>query len=74
MDFVADCLATGPMVLILSVIDAYTRECMALEADFGLGSGRVTRVLEQANRRSPSAAGPRPHARTMARSSRRGAC
>jgi putative transposase len=27
--------------------DAYTRECLALEADTSLGSGRVTRVLEQ---------------------------
>jgi hypothetical protein len=32
------------------VVDAYPRECIALEADLGLGSGRVTRVLEQANR------------------------
>jgi putative transposase len=29
------------------VVDAYTRECVALEADFSLGSGRVTRVLER---------------------------
>ena len=36
------------MVRILSVVDAYTRECVALEADFSLGSGRVTRVLERA--------------------------
>jgi putative transposase len=48
MDFVVDGLATGRMVRILSVVDAYTRECVALEADFSLGSGRVTRVLERA--------------------------
>jgi putative transposase len=35
------------MVRILSVVDAYTRECLALEADTCLGSGRVTRVLER---------------------------
>ena len=35
------------MVRILSVVDAYTRECLALEADTSLGSGRVTRVLER---------------------------
>jgi putative transposase len=29
------------------VVDAYTRECVALEADTSLGSGRVTRVLER---------------------------
>jgi hypothetical protein len=33
MDFVVDGLATGRMVRILSVVDAYTRECVALEAD-----------------------------------------
>ena len=31
----------------LSVVDAYTRECLALEVDTSLGSGRVTRVLER---------------------------
>ncbi len=47
MDFVVDGLANGRMVRILSVVDAYTRECLALEADVSLGSGRVTRVLDQ---------------------------
>ncbi len=45
MDFIVDGLATGRMVRILSVVDAYTRECLALEADTSLGSGGVTRVL-----------------------------
>jgi putative transposase len=31
----------------LSVVDAYMRECLALEADTSLGSDRVTRVLER---------------------------
>ena len=47
MDFIVDGLATGRMIRILSVVDAYTRECLALEADTSLGSGRVTRVLER---------------------------
>jgi putative transposase len=47
MDFSVDGLATGRMVRILSVIDAYTRECLALEADTCPGSGRVTRMLER---------------------------
>jgi putative transposase len=47
MDFIVDGLATGRMVRILNVMDAYTRECLALEADTSLGSGRVTRVLER---------------------------
>jgi putative transposase len=47
MDFIVDGLATGRMVRILSVVDAYTRECLALEVDTSLGSGRVTRVLDR---------------------------
>ena len=47
MDFIVDGLAAGRMVRILSVVDAYTRECLALEADTSLGSGRVMRVLER---------------------------
>ena len=47
MDFIVDGLGNGRMVRILSVVDAYTRECLALEADTSLGSRRVTRVLEQ---------------------------
>ena len=48
MDFIVDGLATGRMVRILTVVDAYTRERLDLEADTSLGSGRVTRVLERA--------------------------
>ena len=47
MDFIVDGLANGRMVRILSVVDAFTRECLALEADVSLGSGRVTRVLDE---------------------------
>ena len=36
MDFIVDGLATGRMVRILSVVDVYTRECLALEADTSL--------------------------------------
>jgi putative transposase len=31
---------------VLSVVDAYTRECLALEVDTSFASHRVTRVLE----------------------------
>ena len=47
MDFIVDGLASGRIVRILSVVYAFTRECLALEADSSLGSGRVTRVLER---------------------------
>ena len=39
MDFIVDGLANGRMVRILSVVDAFTRECLALEADTSLGIG-----------------------------------
>ena len=47
MDFIVDGFANGRMVRILSVIDAYTRECLALEPDTSIGSDRVTRVLDR---------------------------
>lgn len=47
IDFIVDGLASGRMVRILSVVDVYTRECLALEADTSIGSGRVIRVLER---------------------------
>ena len=48
LDFVSDRLATGRSVRVLSVVDAFTRECIALEADTSFASRRVTRVLEAA--------------------------
>jgi len=32
--------------VVLTVVDAYTRECLALEVDTSFASRRVTRVLE----------------------------
>jgi len=48
VDFASDTLATGRSLRVLSVVDAFTRECVALEADTSFASRRVTRVLEQA--------------------------
>lgn len=47
LDFVHDAVASGRAVRVLSVLDAYTRECLALEVDTSFASRRVTRVLEQ---------------------------
>jgi putative transposase len=47
MDFIVDGLANGRMIRILSVVDAFTRECLVPEADTSLGSGRVTRELDR---------------------------
>ena len=47
MDFVMDGLATGRALRLLTVVDNYTRECLAIEVDSCLSSQRVTRVLER---------------------------
>ena len=47
LDFAHDAVACGRSIRVLSVVDAYTRECLALEVDTSLASRRVTRVLEQ---------------------------
>jgi len=46
LDFVHDAVGRGRTIRVLSVVDAYTRECLALEADTSSASRRVTRVLE----------------------------
>lgn len=45
MDFVSDYLAGGRRFRTLNIIDAFTRECLAIEVDFSLPSARVVRVL-----------------------------
>jgi putative transposase len=45
MDFVSDCLATGQTVRILTIVDDFTRECLALESDTSISGLRVARVL-----------------------------
>lgn len=47
MDFVSDTLAKGRTFRVLTIIDEYTRECLALEADTSLPGLRVVRVLQQ---------------------------
>lgn len=47
LDFASDAIATGRAIRVLSIIDAFTRECLALEVDTSFASQRVTRVLEQ---------------------------
>jgi putative transposase len=57
LDFVHDAAESGRKFRALSVVDPYTRECLALEVDTSMGSRRVTRVLEQiiAERGAPQA-------------------
>jgi len=45
IDFASDVAASGQRLRIFSVVDAFTRECLALETDTSLPSRRITRVL-----------------------------
>ena len=47
LDFVSDTLATGQTFRVLTVVDEYTRESLAIEVDTSLPALRVVRVLEQ---------------------------
>lgn len=45
MDFVSDQLADGRVFRMLVVMDVYSRECLAVEADTSIGGQRVARTL-----------------------------
>ena len=45
MDFMSDALANGQKLRVLTVVDAYTRECVALEAGSHFRGPDVARVL-----------------------------
>jgi putative transposase len=47
MDFVSDTLAYGRTFRVLTIIDEYTRECLAVEADTSLPGLRVIRALQR---------------------------
>ena len=47
MDFVSDCVSTGRVIRMLTVVDNCTRECPAIEVDTSLGGLRVRRVLDR---------------------------
>jgi putative transposase len=47
MDFVSDSMATGQTLRVLTVVDDYTRECLAMETDTSLSGWRVRRVLDR---------------------------
>ena len=46
LDFLSDAFTDGRRFRILSVVDDFTRECLALVADTSLGGQRVVRELE----------------------------
>jgi putative transposase len=47
LDFISDGLAGGRAMRVLTVVDNFTRECLALEADTSFSGERVTRVLDR---------------------------
>ena len=47
MDFMSDALAGGRKIRLLNIVDAYSRECLRIEADTSLPGARVARVLEE---------------------------
>ena len=47
LDFLQDALASGRTLRVLSIIDVFTREALALEVDTSLPGSRVVRVLER---------------------------
>ena len=50
LDFVHDVLANGRRIRLLTVVDEFTRECLAIEVDTCIGGLRVVRVLEELRR------------------------
>ena len=47
LDFVSDASATGQTIRVLTVVDDYTRECLATEVDTSLSGLRVVRTLNR---------------------------
>jgi putative transposase len=47
IDFVSDCVSTGRVIRMLTVVDDCTRECPAIEVDTSMGGLRVRRVLDR---------------------------
>ena len=48
MDFVSDALANGRRIKCLTVTDDFTRECIDIAVDHGIGGAYVVRLLDQA--------------------------
>jgi putative transposase len=46
MDFMSDSLWNGRKIKVLTVLDVFTKECLAIEVDTSINGERVTRVLD----------------------------
>lgn len=47
MDFMSDLLADGRRIRLLTIVDNFSRECLALEVDFGFKATQVVDVLRR---------------------------
>jgi putative transposase len=47
-DFVMDALASGRRIKCLTVVDDFSRECVDIAVDYGIGGEYVTKVLDRA--------------------------
>ena len=47
IDFVWDWLRNGRRLKMLTIVDDFTRECVAIEVNFGLNGKRVTQVMDR---------------------------
>lgn len=47
MDFVWDWVRSGRRLKMLTIVDDFTRECLAIEVDYGIGGRRVAEVLQR---------------------------
>ena len=47
LDFVSDCTATSRQLRLLTIVDTYTKESLAIEVDTSIGGERVARVLDR---------------------------
>ena len=54
MDFVSDALYDGRRLRVLTVVDNYTRECLAIEVDQGIGGEKVVGVLGRITMERPT--------------------
>jgi transposase InsO family protein len=59
MDFVSDCVSSGKVIRMLTIVDDYTRECPAIEVDTSLGGLHVRRVLDRMVERARTAGSDR---------------
>jgi putative transposase len=47
LDFVSDATATSRRLKLLTIVDTYTRESLAIEVDTSIGGARLARVLDR---------------------------